>query len=192
MGGKTAVAAALRTPHALEKLVVTNFAPAAGAMLPELAAYVDVMARVQEMGLRSRKNAQVVLRETESVGQAGARAGTRADDTPLSVRGCTRLRSREQGGRTMRSQLPLDILGTSMDHVGVFPFARARALSPGSSLSQVQVWSQRSTNTFASYCTSPFAERTIIADQVTSLLARSHSRTSTAGAEQPAVTRKRY
>jgi hypothetical protein len=66
-GGKAAVVAALAAPHALEKLVVTDFAPAAGAMLPEWAAHVDAMARIQEMGLRLRENAQVVLRETESV-----------------------------------------------------------------------------------------------------------------------------
>jgi pimeloyl-ACP methyl ester carboxylesterase len=71
MGGKAAMAAALAAPHALEKLVVADNAPAAGAMSPEFAAYVDAMARVQEMGLRSRKEAQAVLRETESVSRCG-------------------------------------------------------------------------------------------------------------------------
>jgi hypothetical protein len=36
-------------------------------MSPEFAPYLDAMARVQEMGLHSRKDAQAVLRETESV-----------------------------------------------------------------------------------------------------------------------------
>jgi pimeloyl-ACP methyl ester carboxylesterase len=88
MGGKAAMAAALAAPHALEKLVVADIAPAAGAMSPEFAVYVDAMVRVQEMGLRSRKDAQAVLRETESVGRCGARAGTRADGAARRTRRC--------------------------------------------------------------------------------------------------------
>jgi esterase len=38
MGGKAAMAAALAAPHALEKLVVADIAPAVGAMSPEFAA----------------------------------------------------------------------------------------------------------------------------------------------------------
>jgi pimeloyl-ACP methyl ester carboxylesterase len=73
MGGKAAMAAALAAPDALEKLVVADIAaPAAGAMSPEFAAYVDAMARVQKMGLRSRKDLPAVLRETESVSRCGA------------------------------------------------------------------------------------------------------------------------
>jgi esterase len=76
MGGKAAMAAVLAAPRAVEKLVVADIAPAPITISPTYSVYVHAMEKMQDMGLRSRKDAHAVLRETESVRLRGTSAGS--------------------------------------------------------------------------------------------------------------------
>lgn len=51
----------------LEKLVVVDIAPSNGSIGSEFKAYVAAMKRIDERKLKSRKEAQEAMKETESV-----------------------------------------------------------------------------------------------------------------------------
>jgi pimeloyl-ACP methyl ester carboxylesterase len=86
MGGKVAMAAVLPAPRAVEKLVVADIAPAPTTISPAYSVYVQAMEKIQNMGLRSRKDAHAVLRETESVCRCDASVSIYADGASRTTR----------------------------------------------------------------------------------------------------------
>jgi pimeloyl-ACP methyl ester carboxylesterase len=89
VGGKVATAAALAAPRAVEKLVVADIAPAPTTISPAYSVYVQAMENMQEMDLRSRKDAHAVLRETESVCRCDASVSIYANGAPRRTRPCS-------------------------------------------------------------------------------------------------------
>ena len=51
----------------LEKLIVVDIAPSIGALSPEFQGYVKTMQKIEESKVSSRKEAQSILAEFESV-----------------------------------------------------------------------------------------------------------------------------
>jgi pimeloyl-ACP methyl ester carboxylesterase len=127
MGGKVAMALALAEPDALQKLVVADIAPSVGSISPEFTEYVRAMGRVQARKLRTRKEAQQAMRETESVGYLPITSWNHivdvsfAQDPAVLAFLMTNLVSADDG--TVHFRLPLEILEESVGHIGDFPIA---------------------------------------------------------------------
>jgi hypothetical protein len=79
MGGKAVMTYALsdeaQKEGRLQKLVVADIAPSDGSIGPEFKDYVAAMKRIDERGLKSRKEAQEAMMETESVCTHGVASG---------------------------------------------------------------------------------------------------------------------
>ncbi|KAF8912313.1 Alpha/Beta hydrolase protein [Mucidula mucida] len=65
MGGKVAMSVALSDPSKLSNLIVVDIAPSKGKMSSEFHQYVQAMRRIEELQLKSRKEASYVLHEIE-------------------------------------------------------------------------------------------------------------------------------
>ncbi|GAA5881910.1 hypothetical protein JCM3774_001292 [Rhodotorula dairenensis] len=109
MGGKVAMALALGGCEPVSKLVVVDISPAVGKVSPEFQAYVDAMNRIQDAKVRSRKEADDILRETEP---------------DLGVRQflLTNL-DRDSPSDPYRFRIPLHFLENAIGEIGAFPYA---------------------------------------------------------------------
>ncbi|KAK4706015.1 hypothetical protein P7C70_g188, partial [Phenoliferia sp. Uapishka_3] len=108
MGGKVAMALALRPTPALSRLVVVDMAPGIGKISPEFGAYLKGMQEVTEAKVHSRKEADDILSKYES---------------DLGVRQflLTNL-SRETSTSPYGFRLPLSYLQDALGEIGEFPY----------------------------------------------------------------------
>ncbi|CAD6584492.1 MAG: hypothetical protein CYPHOPRED_002735 [Cyphobasidiales sp. Tagirdzhanova-0007] len=108
MGGKVAMSQALLEPDSLARLISVDMSPAKGKISPDFVKYIEGMREVQKTGVKSKKEADVILQKFEESLAIRQFLLTNfvqsARDTPFSFR------------------LPLDILQRSIDDIGDFPY----------------------------------------------------------------------
>lgn len=61
------MAQALLEPDSISKLIAVDMSPAKGRISPEFAKYIDGMRKVQDAQVKSKKDADVILQDYESV-----------------------------------------------------------------------------------------------------------------------------
>ena len=58
---------ALIEPETIAKLVVVDMSPAKGKISPDYAKYIEGMREIEQMGIKSKKEADVILQKYEQV-----------------------------------------------------------------------------------------------------------------------------
>ncbi|KAL8290008.1 hypothetical protein RQP46_002947 [Phenoliferia psychrophenolica] len=109
MGGKVAMALALRPTAALSRLVVVDMAPGVGKISPEFGAYLKGMQEITAAKVFNRKEADAILSKYESdLGVRQFLLTNLSRETPTSPYGF---------------RLPLDFLEAAIGEIGEFPYA---------------------------------------------------------------------
>ena len=66
-GGKVAMSQALLEPDSLARLISVDMSPAKGKISPDFVKYIEGMREVQKTGVKSKKEADVILQKFEEV-----------------------------------------------------------------------------------------------------------------------------
>ncbi|CAI2184787.1 455_t:CDS:2 [Funneliformis geosporum] len=98
MGGRVAMAMALRQVPHIEKLVVVDSAPISTRMPPNFSTYIDVMKKVEQAGVVRLEKADKIMEDYITV---------------------------DHGTGLFKFRIPLDILGDSLETLSGFPFDSA-------------------------------------------------------------------
>ncbi|RIA98367.1 Alpha/Beta hydrolase protein [Glomus cerebriforme] len=111
MGGRVAMAMALRQVPHIEKLVVVDSAPVNARMSSEFFTYIDVMKKIEQAGVVKQSKADEIMKDYIS---------------DISIRQflLTNLKKDPETG-LYKFRIPLDILSDSMETLGGFPFDSA-------------------------------------------------------------------
>lgn len=104
MGGKVVMRTALDRPDLVSRLVVDDMAPAQIKLAHNFASYVDVLADIEQQGIKSQKVADQMLGRVE--GDVGVRQFL-----------LTNMKKDREAGGVYRSRIPLKILGGSLDQM---------------------------------------------------------------------------
>ncbi|TIB50312.1 hypothetical protein E3P80_00472 [Wallemia ichthyophaga] len=108
MGGKVVMALALAQPHLLRRLIVADMSPQRASISEEFLAYTQTMVDIEHANVRSKKEADEMLKKVES---------------NMAIRQFL-LTNAEMNKDTgfYKFRIPVDILRDSIDAIGDFPF----------------------------------------------------------------------
>jgi hypothetical protein len=116
-------------PGLLSRLIVADIAPSKGALSPEFRSYTDAMQRIEKSQITTRKGANDIIQEVESVGHENVFLHKSSHPTcwwlskDPSIRAflLTNLTS-THGGAPLTFRVPVDIIKRSLDVIGDFPY----------------------------------------------------------------------
>lgn len=111
MGGKVAMTQALLDSASISKLISVDMSPARGRISPEFAKYIDGMRAVDAAQVRSKKDADAILKDYEP-------------SLPIRQFLLTNLIQKNKD-EPFSFRLPLDILHESIHNIGDFPVTEA-------------------------------------------------------------------
>ncbi|ORX36341.1 Alpha/Beta hydrolase protein [Kockovaella imperatae] len=121
MGGKSVMALALndRLNSPLRSLISVDMSPAKGRLSPEFAAYTEAMMEINEKRVKSRAEADEILRKTEPI---------------LSTRQFLLTNTKMSSGPepVLQFRIPLPLLSASVESLGSFPYDPPPPVSWGS------------------------------------------------------------
>ncbi|KAJ3794408.1 alpha/beta-hydrolase [Lentinula aff. detonsa] len=115
MGGKVAMALALNPslpPSMLQNLIVADIAPVRTQLSPEFISYIKAMKRIENMRLRTRKEAQSVLTEYEKD----------PDVVLFLMTNILMPHSESNRENYIRFRVPLKYMEDAMPEIGSFPY----------------------------------------------------------------------
>ncbi|KAG6909299.1 hypothetical protein DXG01_001243 [Tephrocybe rancida] len=122
MGGKAAMSAALHpslsepaNARVLSKLIVVDVAPTRMKLSPEFKGYIEAMQKVENLKLRTRKEALVALEDYEPL--------TLDQDPIMRQFLLTNLNNITESEPFAKFRVPLDTLVDAMPEIGSFPYA---------------------------------------------------------------------
>ncbi|ORY73634.1 Alpha/Beta hydrolase protein [Leucosporidium creatinivorum] len=108
MGGKVAMALALRPHEAIERLIVVDISPAVGKISPEFTQYLDAMKAIDAANVSSRKEADELLAKTEPDFGVRSFLLTNLEKSPSSS--------------YYKFRLPLHYFSDAIEEIGGFPY----------------------------------------------------------------------
>ncbi|KAK7462741.1 hypothetical protein VKT23_007327 [Stygiomarasmius scandens] len=124
MGGKVAMSLALNPslpPSTLSNLIVADIAPSRGKLSDEFLTYIQAMKKIEDMKLKTRKEATEVLREYEK-------------DASVVAFLLTNIIIPSGPTEYVHFRIPLDILGDAIPEIGSFPYAPGETKFEGNTL----------------------------------------------------------
>ena len=107
-GAKTAMTLALQSPQLMNDIVSVDNAPWDVALLSEFGKYIRGMKKIEAAGITKQAEADTILKDFE-------------ESLPIRQFLLTNL-TRPKGETQQQFRVPLGILGSSLGHLGDFPF----------------------------------------------------------------------